>query len=98
MKWKSQLSGTQMIPSTILDTDDSKSIIRKTCLEKLCNGDKIHPCTGIRLSSVSGNKTEPKGQAKLKHKPRKTQTKSNVYSMQKSHTKPHFRFRLSPYI
>ena len=47
--------------STLWDTGASKSVISEKCLQEIHCTDKIHPCTGIRLSFASGNNISPIG-------------------------------------
>ena len=46
---------------TLSDTGVSKSVISEKCLQKIYCTDKVHPCTGIRLSSTSGSNISPIG-------------------------------------
>ena len=41
--------------STLWDTEASKPVISEKCQQKIHCTHKVHPCTGIRLSSASAS-------------------------------------------
>ena len=60
--------------STVCNAGALKFIIIRAWLEKLISMNKTEPCTGRQPSPAVGSKIKPLRQAKIRHKPRKTQS------------------------